>query len=74
MAEPSEKYKDFDFLVSRIGMPAVILGVMFWFHFHEFSVFRREINWKTERMIRNERAIMQKMGIPMIMDSDLKEK
>lgn len=73
MSEPSEKYKDLDFLVTRIGLPAVVLGAVLWFHFHEFSVFRRETNWKMERVIRNTRAIMQKMGIAIIFDEDRKE-
>lgn len=72
MAEPSEKYKDIDFLISRIGMPAVVLAVVFWFHWHEFSTFKRDAMWKLERSIRNERSIMQKMGIPIILDGDKK--
>jgi hypothetical protein len=73
MTEPAEKFKDLDFLVTRIGMPAFILGVGMWFHFHEFAVFRREINWKLERSIRNERSIMQKLGIAVILDGDRSE-
>lgn len=70
MSEPSERYKDLDWLVTRIGMPAVILGVGMWFHFHEFSIFRREVKWCFTRVIRNQRTIMQEMKIPLILDGD----
>lgn len=74
MADPSDKYKDLDFLISRIGMPAVMCGLLIWFMSAEFSVFRKDVAWKLERCIRNERAIMQKLGIPVILDSDNPEK
>jgi hypothetical protein len=70
MTDPSEKYKDLDFLITRIGMPAVILGLVMWFHWHEFRTFARDMAWKLERSIRNERAIMQKLGIPIILDGE----
>ena len=74
MTEPSQKLVDLDFIVSRIGMPAVILGAMMWFHFHEFNAFRREMKWDMERSIRNSRAIMQKEGIPIIFEGDKTDK
>lgn len=70
MTEPSEKFKDIDFLISRIGMPAVMCALTLWFLWHEFGVFKRDIAWKLERSIRNERSIMQKLGIPVILDGD----
>lgn len=70
MSEPSEKFKDLDFLISRIGMPAFILGVVLWFHWHEFGAFRRDVGWKLERSIRNERAIMQALKIPIVLDGN----
>jgi len=71
--EPPNKLKDLDFIISRIGMPAVILGVVLWFHFYEFNVFKREMAWDHQRQIRNERAIMQKLGIAISLDSDKHE-
>jgi hypothetical protein len=73
MTEPSDKLKDVDFLVTRIGLPAVILAAVLWFHFHSFENFRKDLTWKLERSIRNERAIMQKLGIAVILDGDRKE-
>lgn len=67
---PSQKLKDLDFVISRVGMPAVMCGLVMWFLFHEFGTFRRDVQWKLERVIRNERAIMQKLGIPVILDGD----
>lgn len=54
----SSRLKDIDFVVTRIGMPAVLCGVVLYFHWHEFNVFKRDALWKLERSIRNERAIM----------------
>lgn len=70
MAEPSEKYKDLDFLIGRVGMPVVMCIGMVWFMTHEFSAYRRDVLWRLERIIRNERSIMQKLGIPVILDGD----
>ena len=53
MSEPSQKLVDLDFIVSRIGMPAVILGIILWFHFHEFQDFVKATNWNLQRSIRN---------------------
>lgn len=69
----SEKLKDLDFLVSRIGIPAVICGVLIYLLWHELGSFRRDVTWKLERSIRNERSIMQKLGIPIILDGDRKD-
>lgn len=68
--EPSQKFKDLDFLITRIGMPAVMCGLIMWFMWNKFEKFEDKITWKLERCIRNQRAMMQKMGIPMIMDGD----
>ncbi len=73
VTEPGEKYKDLDFLISRIGMPAVMCAGLIWFMMHEFGAFKRDVIWKLERSIRNERAIMQKLNIPIVLDGD-KEK
>jgi len=62
-----------DFLLTRIGLPAVVLAALLWFHFHSFESFRKEVEWKQERIIRNTRAIMQKLGIPVIFDGDRKD-
>lgn len=70
MSDPSEKFKDLDFLISRIGMPAVMCAGLLWFMAHEFSAFRRSVEWSLQRSIRNERAIMQKLGIPIVLDGD----
>lgn len=72
--EPSERFRDLDYLISRIGMPAVMCGLLLWFMHHDYAVFKRDIQWKMERSIRNERAIMQKLAIPIILDGDQKEK
>lgn len=74
MPEPSEKFKDFDFLISRIGMPAVILFGLIFFMRYEWTTFKRDVQWKLERSIRNERAIMQKLGIPVILDGEKSDK
>lgn len=69
--KPFEKYKDLvEFLIIRLGFPAVICGVLMYILWHDLAEFRKEISWKLERSIRNERSIMMKLGIPMIMDSD----
>lgn len=73
MTEPSEKFKDLDFLISRIGMPAVMCGFMCWLLWHEIGAFKKDIAWKLERSIRNERSIMQKLEIPVILDGDRQE-
>lgn len=70
MSDPSERFKDLDFLISRIGMPAVILLGLVWFMRYEWTTFKRDVIWKLERSIRNERAIMQKLGIPIILDGE----
>lgn len=73
MTEPSEKYRDLDFLIGRVGMPVVMCGFVAWFLYHEFGAFRKDVQWKLERSIRNERSIMQKLNIPIILDGDKKE-
>lgn len=70
MSEPSEKLKDLDFLITRIGMPAVMCGAIMWFMWNKFEKFEDKITWKLERVIRNERSIMQKLEIPIILDGD----
>lgn len=72
MPEEQNRYKDLDFLISRIGMPAVMCGMVMWFLWHEFGTFKRDVTWKLERSIRNERSIMQKLGIPVILDGEQK--
>lgn len=72
--QPSDKLKDLDYLISRIGMPAVMCGLVMWFLYHEFGTFRRDVTWKLERSIRNERSIMQKLGIPVILDGNQDER
>lgn len=74
MSEPSEKFKDLDYLITRIGMPAVMCGALMWFMWNKFEKFEDKIIWKLERIIRNERSIMQKLGIPVILDGDLDKK
>ena len=74
MVEPSEKYKDLDFLIGRVGMPVVMCAGLLWFMAHEFSAFKREMVWDLQRSIRNERAIMQKLGIPVVLDSEKHDK
>ena len=73
MAEPSEKFKDLDFLVGRIGMPVVVLGFLGYFMWVKFEKFEERVEWKLERITRNTRAIMQKQGIPVTFDSEIKE-
>ena len=68
MADSSEKFKDLDYLISRVGMPAVMLGVICYFFFVKFETYEREFHRHVEVSIRNERAIMQKLGIPVILD------
>lgn len=65
-----EKYKIIGDLIVRVGVVSVVLGAVLWFHFHEFSVFRRAMNWNMQRSIRNERAMMQKMGIALVLDGN----
>jgi hypothetical protein len=62
-----------DFVLIRIGFPAVILGLVLWFHFNDWKDYKKEVSWKLERINRNARAIMQKLDIPIILDGDRKE-
>lgn len=68
--EPTQKFKDLDYLISRIGMPAVMCGLLMWFMWAKFEKFEDKITWKLERIVRNQRAIMQKLEIPVILDGD----
>ena len=71
MAEPAEKFKDLDFLIGRIGMPVVMCGLLVWFLYSEWSTFKRDNAWKQEKILRNTRAVMQKLNIPVILDGEL---
>lgn len=68
--EPSQKLRDLDYIVSRIGMPAVMCGIIMWFMWSKFEKFEDKVIWKLERIVRNERSLMQKLGIPVILDGD----
>ncbi len=68
--EPSEKFKDIDFLITRIGLPAVMLVVVLYFMWAKFEKFEDKVNWKLERINRNLRSVMQKLEIPVILDGD----
>lgn len=74
MTEPSEgisqRTKEIVYIVKELGIITTVLGAIIWFHFHEFNVFKHDIEWKMERVIRNTRALMQNAGIPIIFDSD----
>lgn len=73
MAEPSERYKDLEFLISRIGMPAVMCAFVCYMLWKVVGDFRADMAWKLERSIRNERAIMQQLKIPVILDGERTE-
>lgn len=49
-------------------------AMLVWFMMHEFGAFRRDVAWKLERVIRNERAIMQKLGIAVVLEGEQKDK
>ncbi len=51
-------------------MPAVVCGGLIWVMVHEMGPFKRDVLWKLERVIRNERAIMQKLNIPIVLDGE----
>ncbi len=72
MAEPSEKFKDIDYLITRIGMPAVMCGLLMWFLWAKFEKFEDRVMVKLERIQRNTRSLMQKMNIPIVFDEDKK--
>lgn len=67
---PSAKLRDLDFLVSRVGVPVVICGALIFILWFVLLDFKKDVSWKLERSIRNERAIMQKLGIAVILDGD----
>ncbi len=71
MAEPSQWAVDVEFMVTRIGITAAMLAAVLWFHSHDFRDFKKDTSWKLERSIRNERAIMQKLAIPIVLDGDM---
>jgi len=69
MSEPSEKYKDVDFLITRIGLPAVMCGFLGYLLWHDIGAVKKLIT----TCIWNERAIMQKLGIPLDIDRTVKK-
>ncbi len=73
MSEPDEKYKTLVYLIERVGVLAVLCGVLLWFMGTEFRSFRQDTLWALSRCIRNERAIMQKLEIPVVLDGERKE-
>lgn len=64
------KYKGMESFVIKVGLPGVICGALLWILWHDLAAFRKDIAWKLERSIRNERSIMQKLEIPIILDGD----
>ncbi len=73
MTEPVDKYKLLYDLIERVGVLAVLCGVLLWFMGTEFRAFRQEVLWNQTRMNRNLRSIMQQMKMPLILDGDRKE-
>lgn len=54
------------YAVEKLGFPflvCIFLGFVIWRKFEQ-------VGYKLERIIRNERAIMQKLGIPVIVAQD----
>lgn len=68
-----EWFKLVIYVLEKFGVLAVLCGVMLWFMGTEFKTFRQDVLWSLQRSIRNERAIMQKLGIPIILDGDKNE-
>jgi len=71
MAEPSEKFKDIAYLLDRFGVAVLMCGFLAFMLWREVRDFKRDVTWKLERVIRNERAVMQKLGIPVILDGEM---
>ncbi len=69
MAEPSEKLKDVTFLLDRYGVTLATAVFLGWVMVHEL----RDMKWQLDRVIRNERAIMQKLEIPLVLDGSEKK-
>ncbi len=71
--ETSQKLRDLDFLIGRVGIPVVLCAALVYLLWHELGNFRKDVSWKLERSIRNERSIMQKLNIPIILDGERKD-
>lgn len=69
----SQKVREADFLVARLGLPVVMCLFLCYLLFYKLGKIEDKLAWKLDRTIRNERAIMQKLGIPVILDGEQKE-
>ncbi len=64
--EPSTHLKDVVFVLDRYGVTLATAVFLGWLLLHQL----RDMKWQLDRSIRNERAIMQKLEIPIVLDSD----
>jgi hypothetical protein len=69
----SEKYRAIIHFIEKVGVLAFLCGVLLWFMGTQFREFRSNMEWALSRSIRNERAIMQKLNIPVQLEGDRKE-
>lgn len=76
-----EKYEGVVFIVERFGITVAMCVFLAWLVLFKvekmqdvvlasIAVSQDKIDTKVSRTIRNERAIMQKLGIPVIVDAD----
>lgn len=72
MAEPSQKAVDAEFIITRVGITSVLCAVLIYVLFFKLDKMNDGLNLKIDRTVRNTRAIQQKLGIPVILDSDTK--
>ena len=73
MGEPSQKAVDAEFLIGRVGVTAVLCAVLIYVLFFKLDKMSDGLHLKLDRTVRNTRAIMQKQGIPVVFDSDMKD-
>ncbi len=66
MSEPSQRVIDAEYLVTRVGATVLICGALLYILWHDLGGLRKDMALS----IRNERALMQKLGIPLRMDPE----